>query len=70
MSEYLKPPIGVEPHWIAIPQRIKALSGAIERHVQENEVSPEYKQIAIWAEEMKMLAQLEIRLLNIEGEKQ
>lgn len=71
MSEFIKPPIGVSPHWYIHNKRIKELSEAITRYadfimrydnIKDN--CNEYKLIAKWATEIKMLAEMEIPLLT------
>lgn len=70
MSEYIKPPIGVSPHWYIYNKRIKELSEAItrysdfiEKYVHIKDDRDYYKSIAKWADEIKKLAEIEISLL-------
>lgn len=44
-----RPPIGVQPYYIAAQSRIKALAGAIQRYSHEKNG---YKQIESWALEI------------------
>lgn len=71
MSEFIKPPIGVSPHWYIHNKRIKELSEAITRYadfimryVNVKDERDYYKSIAKWADEIKMLAEMEIPLLT------
>lgn len=73
MSEYTKPPIGVSPHWYVYNKRIEELSNAITRYtdfiMRYNNIKDGrdyYKAIAEWANEIKMLAEIEIQLLSTE----
>lgn len=79
MNDYIKPPIGVSPHWFVHNKRIKELSNAITRYtdfiMRYNNIQDGrdyYNAIAEWANEIKMLAEIEIQLLstkNKESEK-
>lgn len=53
MSE-TKPPLGVKPSWIAVPQRITALAEAIIRYA--NDTSGE--KIDEWAYEIALLSKV------------
>ena len=71
MSEFIKPPLGVSPHWYIHNKRIKELSEAITRYsdfiMRYQNVQDErnyYELIAKWATEIKMLAEMEIPLLT------
>lgn len=71
MSEFIKPPIGVSPHWYIHNKRIKELSEAITRYsdfimryVHIKDDRDYYQSIAKWADEIKMLSEMEIRLLT------
>lgn len=71
MSEFIKPPIGVSPHWYIHNKRIKELSEAITRYadfimcyINVKDERNYYKLIAKWATEIKMLAEMEIPLLT------
>ena len=71
MNEYIKPPIGVSPHWYIHNKRIKELSEAITRYsdfimryVNVKDERDCYKSIAKWADEIKKLAEIEIQLLT------
>lgn len=71
MNEYIKPPIGVSPHWYIHNKRIKELSEAITRYsdfiMRYTNVQDErkyYEFIAKLAAEIKMLAVIEISLLS------
>ena len=70
MNEYIKPPIGVSPHWYIHNKRIVELSKAItrysdfiEQYVHIKDGRDYYKSIAKWADEIKKLAEIEISLL-------
>lgn len=79
MREYIKPPLGVSPHWYVYNKRIEELSNAITRYtdfiMRYNNIKDgrdNYNAIAEWANEIKMLAEIEIHLLstkNKESEK-
>ena len=69
MAKYIKPPLGVSPHWFVYRTRIKELNEAISRYleyIEENQLIAEtkqmYEQIAEWAKEIQALALLEARL--------
>lgn len=69
MSEYIKPPLGVSPHWYVYNKRIEELSNAITRYtdfiMRYNNIKDgrdSYNAIAEWANEIKMLAEIEIQL--------
>lgn len=69
MSEYIKPPLGVSPHWYVYNKRIEELSKAITRYtdfiMRYNNIKDgrdNYNTIAEWANEIKMLAEIEIQL--------
>ena len=71
MSEWIKPPLGVSPHWYIHNKRIKELSEAITRYsdfimhysnVQDGRKY--YELISKWATEIKMHAEIEIPLLT------
>lgn len=69
MSEYIKPPLGVSPHWYVYNKRIEELSNAITRYtdfiMRYNNIKDGrdyYKAISEWANEIKMLAEIEIQL--------
>ena len=71
MSEFIKPPIGVSPHWHVHNKRIEELSEAITRYsdfimryVNIKDERDYYKAIAKWADEIKKLAEIEIQLLT------
>ena len=71
MSEYIKPPLGVSPHWYVYNKRIEELSNAITKHtdfiMRYNNIKDgrdNYNAIAKWANEIKMLAEIEIQLLS------
>ena len=73
MSEYIKPPIGVSPHLYVYNKRIEELSNAITRYtdfiMRYNNIKDgrdNYNAIAKWANEIKMLAEIEIQLLSTE----
>lgn len=73
MSEYIKPPLGVSPHWYVYNKRIEELSNAITRYtdfiMRYNNIKDGrdyYNAIAEWANEIKMLAEIEIQLLSTE----
>ena len=75
MSEYIKPPLGVSPHWYVHNKRIEELSNAIIRYAnfikRYNNIKDGrdyYKAIARWANEIKMLAEIEIQLLSTENQ--
>ena len=69
MAEWIKPPIGVSPHWFVYRQRIDELNKAIARyleHIEKKqhtaELKQEYEAIAEWAKEIQHLALLEADL--------
>ena len=71
MSEWIKPPIGVSPHWYIYNKRIKELSEAITRYsdfimrgINIQDVRKYYEFISKLATEIKMLAEIEISLLT------
>ena len=71
MSEFIKPPLGVSPHWYIHNKRIKELSEAITRYsdfiMLYQNIQDErhyYELIAKWATEIKMLSEMEIPLLT------
>ena len=71
MNEYIKPPIGVSPHWYVHNKRIMEISEAITRYsdfiMRYANIKDErdcYKAIAKWADEIKKLAEIEIQLLT------
>ena len=71
MSEYIKPPLGVSPHWYVYNKRIEELSNAITRYMdfimRYNNIKDgrdNYNAIAEWANEIKMLAEIEIQLIS------
>lgn len=71
MNDYIKPPIGVSPHWFVYNKRIKELSNAITRYtdfiMRYNNIQDGrdcYNVISEWANEIKMLAEIEIQLLS------
>lgn len=71
MNDYIKPPIGVSPHWFVHNKRIKELSNAITRYtdfiMRYNNIQDGrdyYNVISEWANEIKMLAAIEIQLLS------
>ena len=73
MSEYIKPPLGVSPHWYVYNKRIEELSNAITRYtdfiMRYNNIKDGrdyYNAIAEWANEIKMLAEIETQLLSTE----
>ena len=73
MSEYIKPPLGVSPHWYVYNKRIEELSNAITRYTEfimrYNNIKDGrdyYKAIAEWANEIKMLAEIEMQVLSTE----
>lgn len=69
MDEWVKPPLGVCPHWFVYRQRIEELNKAISRyleHIEKNQHIAELKQyyeaIADWAKEIQLLAEIEIKM--------
>lgn len=71
MSEWIKPPIGVSPHWYIYNKRIKELSEAITRYsdfimrvINIQDERKNYEFISKLATEIKMLAEIEISLLT------
>lgn len=73
MSEYIKPPLGVSPHWYVYNKRIEELSNTITRYAEFimrynniKDVRDNYNAIAGWANEIKMLAEIEIQVLSTE----
>lgn len=69
MNDYIKPPLGVSPHWHVYNKRIEELSNAITRYtdfiMRYNNIKDgrdNYNAIAGWANEIKMLAEIEIQL--------
>lgn len=77
MREYIKPPLGVSPHWYVYNKRIEELNNAITRYtdfiMRYNDIKDGrdyYNAIAGWANEIKMLAEIEIQLLSTEKNKE
>ena len=75
MSNNVKPPIGVSPHWYVHNKRIEELSKAITRyttfimeHGNTLDGADYYECIAKWADEIKMLSLIEIQLLSNDKE--
>ena len=71
MNDWIKPPLGVSPHWYIYNKRIKELCEAITRYsdfiMHYSDVQDErkyYELISKWATEIKMLAEIEIPLLT------
>lgn len=72
MSDWIKPPLGVSPHWYIYNKRIKELGEAITRYsdfiiMHYSDVQDEreyYELISKWATEIKMLVEIEIPLLT------
>lgn len=69
MDEWIKPPIGVGPHWFVYRKRIEELNEAIGRyleHIEKNHhaiyTKQAYECIAEWAKEIEVLALLEADL--------
>lgn len=71
MNDWIKPPLGVSPHWYIYNKRIKELGEAITRYsdfimhypvVQDEREY--YELISKWATEIKMLAEIGIPLLT------
>lgn len=57
-GSYDKPPLGVKPYWIAIPERIADLSDAIKRQSATGDRDTIYKlsfEINVWVQVMQML---------------
>lgn len=55
---YDKPPLGVKPYWIVIPERIAELADAIKRLSATGDSDKIYKlsnEINVWAQMMQML---------------
>ena len=76
MAEWIKPPIGVSPHWFVYRQRIEELNGAITRYLEHIEkkqytqdLKQEYEAIAEWAKEIQHLALLEADLYDTPKER-
>ena len=76
MGEWIKPPIGVSPHWFVYRQRIDELNKAIARyleHIEKKqhtaELKQEYEAIAEWAKEIQHLALLEADLCGTPKER-
>jgi hypothetical protein len=66
MSEYNECPLGVNMHDFEHADRIQELSKAISRYACffEGDYRAEcYEMIAKWAEEIKLLSEMEIKLL-------
>lgn len=66
MSEYNECPLGVNMHDFEHADRIQELSEAISRYACffEGDYRAEcYEMIAKWAEEIKLLSEMEIKLL-------
>ena len=75
MSNNIKPPIGVSPHWYVYNKRIEELSKTITRYttfiMEYNNILDGidyYESIAKWADEIKMLSLIEIQLLSNDKE--
>ena len=69
MNTYIKPPIGVAPHWYVYNKRMRELASAIERylsHIVDHNatvnVREYYDQIADWSVEIAWIARLESEL--------
>lgn len=70
-----KPPIGVKPYYIEDGTRMKELSDTISRYIDYSgdyntpkaEKVRAYEDIAKWAYELKMRAEVEVKLIE-EGE--
>lgn len=69
MAEWIKPPLGVCPHWFVYRERIEELNKAIARYLEHikkkqrtQELKEEYEAIALWAKEIRILALLEADL--------
>lgn len=76
MAEWIKPPLGVSPHWFVYRQRIEELNKAIARYLEHIEkkqhtqkLNQEYKAIAEWAKEIQCLALLEAVLYGTPKER-
>ena len=72
MSDYKECPLGVNPHDFKHADRIQELSEAISRYACffEGDYRAEcYEMIAKWAEEIKLLSEMEIKLLLKEKQK-
>lgn len=76
MAEWIKPPLGVSPHWFVYRQRIEELNKAIARYLEHiekkqhtQELKQEYRAIAAWAKEIQHLALLEADLDNTPKER-
>ena len=73
MTKYVEVPLGVKPPWLVYPARLKELSEAITRYTEfvdrcttlsiEQKIES-YNHIISWAEELKLLSEMEIKLLN------
>lgn len=70
-NTFIKPPLGVSPHWWVHNRRIKELSEAITRyadftgdHNHTLDVKAYYELMAKWATEIKLLAEAEAKLLK------
>ena len=68
-------PIGVAPHWVVQNERILKLSEAINRYATFLDTEAKlsntkecYECIEKWADELKLLAKMEIQLLTKEIE--
>ncbi len=68
-------PIGITPHWVVQNERILKLSEAINRYATFLDTEAKlsnmkecYECIEKWADEIKSLAEMEIRLLTKEIE--
>ena len=75
MNEYIKPPLGACPHWCTTYNRIAELSEAITRYSKHSGEQCNkkdgiacYKLIAQWAEEIKMLSEMEVKLCAMDIE--
>lgn len=71
MNDWIKPPLGVSPHWYIYNKRIKELCDAITKYSDFIMHCPDvqderkyYELISKWATEIKMLAEIEIPLLT------
>ena len=66
MAEWIKPPLGVSPHWFVYRSRMEELNKSIERYLEyikkhnhTMETKQYYECIAEWAKEIETLALLE-----------
>lgn len=76
MDEWIKPPIGVSPHWFVYHSRMEELNKSIERyleHIEKHNHTIQTKQyyecIAEWAKEIEVLALLEADLRTPQKER-